>query len=144
MNYEWERETATVSTDRDRLDLVLVHEFLTNAYWSPGVSAEAVRRSIEHSIPFGIYRDNRQVGFARVISDQTTFAYLADVFIVPEARGQGLARFLLDCVLAHPDLQQLRRWTLFTRDAHGLYERVGFESGQMLDRLMVRQGTPPN
>jgi GNAT superfamily N-acetyltransferase len=144
MNYEWERGSATVSTDRDRLDLVVVHEFLTTAYWSPGVSAETVRRSAEHSIPFGVYERNRQVGFARVISDQTTFAYLADVFVVPESRGQGLARFLLECILAHPDLQQVRRWALFTRDAHGLYERVGFERGQMLDRLMIRRGTAAN
>jgi GNAT superfamily N-acetyltransferase len=144
MNYEWERGSATVSTDRDRLDLVVVHEFLTTAYWSPGVSAETVRRSAEHSIPFGVYERNRQVGFARVISDQTTFAYIADVFVVPESRGQGLARFLLECILAHPDLQQVRRWALFTRDAHGLYERVGFERGQMLDRLMIRRGTAAN
>jgi GNAT superfamily N-acetyltransferase len=140
--HEWVRGSATVSTDRDRLDLALVHEFLTKAYWSPGVSAETVRRSIEHSIPFGLYTDNHQVGFARVISDEATFAYLADVFVVPEARGQGLARFLLECILAHPDLQQLRRWALFTRDAHGLYERVGFERSQMPDRLMLRQGPP--
>jgi GNAT superfamily N-acetyltransferase len=144
MIYEWERGSATVSTDRDRLDLVMVHEFLTTAYWSPGVSAETVRRSIEHSIPFGVFERNRQVGFARVISDQATFAYLADVFVVPEARGQGLARFLLECILAHPDLQQVRRWALFTRDAHGLYEQVGFERGQMLDRLMIRHGTAAN
>ncbi len=140
MIYEWERGSATVSTDRDRLDLVMVHEFLTTAYWSPGVSAETVQRSIEHSMPFGVFEHKRQVGFARVISDQTTFAYLADVFVVPELRGQGLARFLLECILAHPDLQQLRRWALFTRDAHGLYEQVGFERGQLLDRLMIRQG----
>jgi GNAT superfamily N-acetyltransferase len=144
MIHKWERGSATVSTDRDRLDLVIVHEFLTTAYWSPGVSAETVRRSIEHSIPFGVFEHDRQVGFARVISDRTTFAYLADVFVVPESRGQGLARFLLECILAHPDLQQVRRWALFTRDAHGLYERVGFERGQMLDRLMIRQGTAAN
>jgi GNAT superfamily N-acetyltransferase len=144
MIHEWERGSVTVSTDRDRLDLVIVHEFLTTAYWSPGVSAETVRRSIEHSIPFGVFERNRQIGFARVISDQTTFAYLADVFVVPESRGKGLARFLLECILAHPDLQQVRRWALFTRDAHGLYERVGFERGQMLDRLMIRQGTAAN
>jgi len=141
MIHEWERGSATVSTDKDRLDLVVVHEFLTKAYWSPGVSAETVRRSIEHSIPFGVFEHDHQVGFARVISDQTTFAYLADVFVVPEARGQGLARFLLECILAHPDLQQVHTWALFTRDAHGLYERVGFERGQRLDRLMIRRGT---
>lgn len=141
MKHEWQRGSVTVSTDAARLDLGVVHDFLSNAYWSPGVSLETVRRSIEHSIPFGVYLDGRQVGFARVISDWTTFAYLADVFVVPEAHGQGLARFLLECILAHPDLQRLRRWALFTRDAHGLYEQVGFERGQLLDRLMVRPGT---
>jgi N-acetylglutamate synthase-like GNAT family acetyltransferase len=144
MIHEWERGSATVSTDRNRLDLVVVHEFLTTAYWSQGVSAETVRRSIEHSIPFGVFEHSHQVGFARVISDEATFAYLADVFVVPEARGKGLARFLLECILAHPDLQQVRRWALFTRDAHGLYEQVGFERGQMLDRLMIRRGTAAN
>ena len=141
MIHEWQRGGATVSADAARLDLVVVHGFLTQAYWSLGVSVETVRRSIEHSIPFGVYVDHRQVGFARVISDWTTFAYLSDVFIVPEARGQGLARFLLECILSHPDLQGLRTWALFTRDAHGLYERVGFERGKMLDRLMVRRAT---
>ncbi len=146
MIQEWRRDGAIVSTDPERLDLAMIHGFLTTAYWSPGVSLETVRRSIEHSIPFGIYldnRDNRQTGFARVISDHTTFAYLADVFILSEARGQGLARFLLECILAHPELQGLRTWALFTRDAHGLYEKAGFVRGQMLDRLMVRREAPP-
>src|SRR5215469_17845416 len=140
MAEEWRLGSAMVSTDPARLDLAVVHGFLTAAYWSPGVSLETVRRSIEYSIPFGVYVDELQVGFARVISDRTTYAYLADVFIVPEARGQGLARFLLECILAHPDLQQVHTWALFTRDAHGLYERVGFERGQRLDRLMIRRG----
>jgi GNAT superfamily N-acetyltransferase len=139
MIQEWRRGTAAVSTDPDRLDLAVVHGFLTTAYWSPGVALETVRRSIEHSLPFGVYLDDHQVGFARVISDWTTFAYLADVFIVPEARGHGLARFLLTCILAHPDVQGVRTWALFTRDAHGLYEQVGFERDKLLDRLMVRR-----
>src|SRR5215469_5567802 len=130
---------APVHTGPGRLDLAVVHGFLTTAYWSPGVSLETVRRSIEYSIPFGVYVDELQVGFARVISDRTTYAYLADVFIVSAARGQGLARFLLECIEAHPELQGLRTWALFTRDAHGLYEKVGFVRGQMQDRLMVRR-----
>jgi GNAT superfamily N-acetyltransferase len=142
VTFEWRRENVLVSTNGDRLDLKVIHEFLTHAYWSLGVSMETVRRTIEHSIPFGVYLNDHQVGFARVISDWTTFAYVADVFVIKEARNQGLARFLMDCVLAHPDLQHLRTWALFTRDAHGLYERVGFERGQMLDRLMIRRGTP--
>ncbi|HZC07561.1 MAG TPA: GNAT family N-acetyltransferase [Ktedonobacterales bacterium] len=144
MILEWQRGAATVSTDPDRLDLGVIHGFLTQAYWSLGVSIETIRRSIERSIPFGVYVEDRQVGFARVISDQTTFAYLCDVFIVPDARGQGLAGFMLDCILSHPELQGLRTWTLFTRDAHGLYERVGFERGKMLDRLMVRRDPAPS
>jgi GNAT superfamily N-acetyltransferase len=139
MIHEWQRGGAVVSTNRDRLDLVVVHGFLTMAYWSRGVSPETVRRSIEHSMPFGVYLDEQQVGFARVISDLTTFAYLSDVFVLPEARGQGLARFLMECILTHPDLRGLRMWVLFTRDAHGLYEQSGFEPGKMLDRLMVRR-----
>jgi GNAT superfamily N-acetyltransferase len=143
MTHEWRLGGALVSTDPERLDLAVVHGFLMTAYWSPGVSLETVRRSIEYSIPFGVYVDELQVGFARVISDRTTYAYLADVFIVPESRGQGLARFLLECIEAHPELQGLRTWALFTRDAHGLYEKAGFVRGQMLDRLMVRRAVAP-
>jgi GNAT superfamily N-acetyltransferase len=141
--YEWQRGDAVVSTDPARLDLSVVHGFLTNAYWSPGVTLETVQRSIEHSIPFGVYQAGRQVGFARAISDRTTFAYVADVFIIPEARGRGLARFLMECVVAHPELQGLRLWTLFTRDAHSLYEKVGFVRDDRPGRLMVRRGAPP-
>jgi GNAT superfamily N-acetyltransferase len=144
MTHEWRQGRALVSTDPERLDLAVVHGFLTTAYWSPGVSLETVQRSIEYSIPFGVYVDERQVGFARVISDRATYAYLADVFTVPEARGQGLARFLLECIAAHPQLQGLRTWALFTRDAHGLYEKMGFMRGQMQDRLMVRKPEPPS
>jgi GNAT superfamily N-acetyltransferase len=141
MTHEWRLGGALVSTNPARLDLAVVHGFLTTAYWSPGVSLETVRRAIEYSIPFGVYVDDRQTGFARVISDRATYAYLADVFILPEARGHGLARFLLECIEAHPDLQGLRTWALFTRDAHGLYEKVGFVRDQMQDRLMVRRPT---
>ena len=144
MTHEWRLGSTLVSTDPARIDLTVVHGFLTTAYWSPGVPLETVRRSIEYSIPFGVYVDDRQVGFARVISDRATYAYLADVFIIPEARGQGLARFLLECIEAHPELQGLRTWALFTRDAHGLYEKVGFARGQMQDRLMVRRAAAPN
>jgi GNAT superfamily N-acetyltransferase len=144
MIHEWRLGSALVSTDPGRLDLAAVHGFLTTAYWSPGVPLETVRRSIEYSIPFGVYVDDRQVGFARAISDRATYAYLADVFIIPEARGQGLARFLLECIEAHPELQGLRTWALFTRDAHGLYEKVGFARDQMQGRLMVRRSAVPS
>ena len=104
----------------------MVHDFLTNSYWAKGIPLETVRRSIENSITFGIYHSQKQVGFARIISDQATFAYLADVFILPAYRGRGLSRWLMECIIAHPDLQALRRWMLATKDAHGLYAKFGF------------------
>jgi GNAT superfamily N-acetyltransferase len=118
-----------ISTDRDRLDLDVVHGFLRTAYWSPGVARETVERSIAHSLPFGLYApDGAQAGFARVVSDFAVFAYLGDVFVLPEHRGRGLAVWLVQTVLAHPDLQTLRRFHLATSDAHSLYERFGFRA----------------
>jgi GNAT superfamily N-acetyltransferase len=116
-----------ISTDRDRLDLEAIHGFLRTAYWSPDVARETVERSIANSLPFGLYApDGAQAGFARVISDLATFAYLGDVFVLPEHRGRGLGVWLVETVLAHPDLQGLRRFHLATADAHELYARFGF------------------
>jgi len=136
--HAWQRGQYLVSTDPRRLDLEVVHGFLTTSYWAAGIRLELVQRSIEHSLPFGLYAGERQVGFARVITDFTTFAYVADVFILGAYRGQGLGRWLMECVVAHPHLQALRRWTLFTRDAHGLYEQVGFTRASAPERLMER------
>ncbi len=135
--HEWRRDHYVVSTDKRRIDLALVHGFLTNSYWSPGIALEKVQHAIEHSLAFGVYADGQQAGLARVISDYTTFAYVADVFILDAYRGLGLGRWLMECVVAHPELQGLRRWTLFTRDAHGLYEKVGFKRSDTPERLMV-------
>jgi GNAT superfamily N-acetyltransferase len=116
-----------VSTDPARLDLALIHDFLsTRSYWAAGRSAEVVRRAVERSLCFGLYDGDRQAGFARVVTDRATFAWLCDVFVVEEYRGRGLGEWLVEVVLAHPDLQGLRRFLLATRDAHGLYERHGF------------------
>jgi GNAT superfamily N-acetyltransferase len=136
--HEWRRDHYLVSTDKRRLDLAVVHGFLTTSYWSAGIPLETVQRAIEHSLAFGVYADEQQVGMARVISDYTTFAYVADVFILDAHRGQGLGLWLMECVIAHPHLQGLRRWTLFTRDAHGLYEKVGFKRSEVPGRLMER------
>jgi GNAT superfamily N-acetyltransferase len=136
--HEWRREQYLVSTDKRRLDLAVIHGFLTASYWSPGIPLETVQRAIAHSLAFGVYDGDQQIGMARVISDYTTFAYVADVFILDAYRGQGLGLWLMECVIAHPHLQGLRRWTLFTRDAHGLYEKVGFKRSEVPDRLMER------
>ncbi len=136
--HEWQRGSYLVSTDKRRVDLAVVHGFLTTAYWCAWIPLEVVRRAIEHSLVFGVYAGEQQVGFARAITDYATFAYIADVFILDTYRGLGLGRWLMECIIAHPHLQGLRRWTLFTRDAHGLYEKVGFQRAESAERLMER------
>jgi len=125
-----------VSTDPECLDLDLVHSFLTASYWAKGIPRETVERSIEHSLCFGVYAQGKQVAFARVISDLATFAYVGDVFVVEEFRGRGLGKWMMECVVRHPDLQGLRRWTLLTRDAHGLYSQFGFRPLRAPERYM--------
>ena len=122
----WRRGTFTIDTDPLRLDRDLIHSVLTTSYWAAGIPRDVVERSIAGSIPFGVYDGARQVGFARVISDEATFAWLCDVFIVEEYRGQGIGVWLVECIREHPSLQGLRRWLLATRDAHDLYRKVGF------------------
>ena len=138
MTHEWHHDGFTVSTDPARLDLDVIHGFLTRSYWAAGISRETVVRSIAHAIPFGVHDGAAQVGFARVISDQATFAYLADVFVLESHRGRGLSKWLVECVHAHPGLQGLRRWVLLTRDAHGLYARSGWTPLAKPDRYMER------
>ena len=133
-----------ISTDRSRLDVERVHHFLsTEAYWSPGVARSPVERSIEGSICFGVYApDGQQVGFARAVTDRATFAWLADVYIESEHRGQGLGKLLVEAVLGHPELQGLRRWFLATADAHELYRRYGFGELEDIQRFMSRGSAP--
>jgi GNAT superfamily N-acetyltransferase len=126
-----------ISTDRGRLDLGVIYGFLTNCYWAKGISREVVARSIEHSLCFGIYDGSgAQVGFARVVSDFATVAYLGDVFILESHRGRGLSKWLMECITQHPALQNLRRWMLLTRDAHGLYAQFGFTPVKAPERYM--------
>ena len=129
----------TISTDRDRLDLDRIHRFLsTEAYWSPGVAREVVERSIENSICFGVYAPGgEQVGFARVVTDRATFAWLADVYVESAHRGHGLGKRLVTQVLEYPNLQGLRRWMLGTADAHELYRGFGFDGLQDVRRFMA-------
>lgn len=121
-----DRDLYSISCDRDKLDLGTVHGFLSTSYWSPGLPIDVLRRAIAGSLCFGLYHGNAQVGFARVVTDKATFAYLCDVFVLEEHRGKKLGRWLMESVASHPDLQGLRRFVLVTRDAHGLYDQFGF------------------
>lgn len=123
---EWRRGEYTISTEQAKIDLAFVHGFLSRSYWAQNISVEVVRRSIENSLCFGLFEAERQIGFARVVTDSATFAYLCDVFVIEERRGRGLSKWLMETTLAHPKLQNLRRWMLATKDAHGLYGQFGF------------------
>ncbi len=136
--------TIAVSSDPRRLDVDLIHRFLSEeSYWARGIPRDVVDRAIEHSLCFGAYDGDRQVGFARVITDRATYAYVADVFTLASHRGRGVGKRLMAAIVAHPDLQALRRWNLFTRDAHGLYRRYGFTDPRYPERLMERLLEPP-
>ena len=127
MTYEIRHGDYLISTDPAKLDLDAIHAYLSRkSYWAEGISRRRLHTALEHSLPFGMYHNGHQVGFARAISDFSTFAYLADVYIDDDYRGRGLSKLLLEAVLAHPRLKRLRRWMLGTRDAHGLYAQLGF------------------
>ena len=140
MAFSWRREVDEfeISTDAARVDVAAVHSFLANSYWAAGIPLETVAHSIQNSLCFGIYRGHEQLGFARVITDHATFAYLADVFVLPSFRGRGLGKWLMQCIVADPDLQGLRRWSLITRDAHGLYQAFGFQPLRTPERWMEK------
>jgi len=123
---EWKQGEYTITDRHEDLDIGFVHNFLLDSYWAAGISRTLVEKSIRHSRCFGLYHHSGQVGFGRVVTDLATFAYLADVFVVPAHRGRGLGKWLVTCILAHPDLQGLRRWLLATRDAHSMYSQSGF------------------
>ena len=135
----WERGDYLISTDRSRLDVALIHHTLSETtYWAQGRTREVVARSIDNSLPFGIYKRNDLVGFARIVTDYATFAWIADVFVLPEHRGQGLSKWLMEVILSHPELQGFRRWVLATKDAHSLYARFGFIALHRPERWMER------
>ncbi len=136
---EYSKENYLISTDNTKLSIGRIHSYLTRSYWSENIPFEIVKKSIEHSLCFGVYNKNIQIGFARVISDYTTFAYLADVFIVEEERGKGLSKWLMECILKHYQLQGLRSFCLMTKDAHSLYERYGFNNLPNPERFMAKR-----
>jgi len=130
------KENFSISTDKLKLDIPVIHDFLSGSYWSENIPVEIVRKSIEGSLCFGVYDNDRQVGFARMVTDNATFANFADVFIIEEYRGSGLSKWLMEFILSHPDLQGLRRILLATRDAHNLYKQFGFTPINNPDRFM--------
>jgi len=138
MIYEYHRNHFTISTDPARLDLDVIHGFLYHSYWSPGVPRAVVVKAIQHSFCFGLYENSIQIGFARVVTDYASFAYLADVFVLPDQRGDGLGVWLIESIINCPALQDLRSFMLATRDAHGLYRKFGFEAADER-RIMVKR-----
>jgi GNAT superfamily N-acetyltransferase len=139
MAYEVINDEYLISDDSSRLDVSFIHNFLANeSYWAKNIPIAIVEKSIANSLCFGLYHKQQQIGFARLVTDKATFAYLADVFIVPQYRGRGLSRWLIETIHAHSELQTLRRWMLGTRDAHGLYKKFGWTSLAEPERFMQK------
>jgi GNAT superfamily N-acetyltransferase len=126
----------SVSTDPAVFNIEVIHDFLSHSYWAENIPLETMKRAINNSLCFGLFHKQQQIGFARVITDYSTFGYLADVFIIESYRGKGLARFLIGTIMQHPDLKGFRKWLLATRDAHGLYGKFGFKPIEKPERLM--------
>lgn len=126
-----------ISTDKNKLDLAVVHGYLSRSYWAEEIPFSIVEKSIANSLCFGVYKGKQQIGFARVISDYSTFAYLADVFILEEERGNGLSKWLMECILKHNQLQGLRNFCLLTRDAQGLYAQYSFKNLEKPQNFMA-------
>ena len=137
MTYERTHESFLLSTDPVKIDLPTVHRYLSeSSYWAKNIPFDVFRTSVQNALCFGIYENGRQAGFARVITDKATFGYIGDVFILDAYRGRGLSKWLMQCILEHPELQGFRRWLLATADAHGLYAQSGFHSLAKPDRWM--------
>jgi GNAT superfamily N-acetyltransferase len=131
-------EGFSISTDKSKLDLEMISNFLASAYWASNRSTDTILKSLEHSLCFGLYHFEEQIGMARVITDHATFAYLCDVFVLEDYRGQGLGKFLVQTVLEYPEFTTLRRFMLATKDAHGLYQQFGFDNLVYPDRWMEK------
>ena len=132
-----QKDNYCISTEKSKLDLQAIHHFLsTQAYWSENIPFDRVQKATENSLNFGLYFQDRQIGYARIISDFSTIAYLGDVYVLPEFRGKGLSKWLLQTVMNHPELQGLRRWILLTGDAHGLYRQYGWTAIASPDKWM--------
>ncbi len=142
-NHEWQNGEFTINTDRNRLQIDSIHEFLSEkSYWAKERTREETETAIKNSLPFGVYKGKNQIGFARVVTDYVTFAYLGDVYVIDDFRGKGLGKWLMEVILNHPELQGFRRWILATRDAHSLYEKFEFTALKHPTRWMEK--TAPN
>jgi len=133
----WRKGDYLISTDSTLLNIALIHDFISNqSYWGQGRKIETVQRALSNSLNFGVYKDDAQVGFARVVTDYCTFAWLADVFVIESHRGMGLSKWLIEVIISHPHLMNMRRWVLATKDAHGLYSQFGFKPLLQPERWM--------
>ena len=130
---EWTKDSYTISTDKSRLDLDVIHGFLQTSYWAAARSRENLEKTIETSFCFGVFYGSRQIGFARVVTDEVVVSWLGDVFIIPEFQKRGLGKWLMECIVSHPTLRKTK-CLLGTRDAHGLYEKYGFERKELMSR----------
>lgn len=135
---ETRHDDYLISTDPAKLDLEAIHAALTTAYWSTDISKAVVEKALAHSLCFGLYQGQQQVGLSRVVTDYATYAYLCDVYVLEAHRGKGLGHWMVECIMTHPELQNLRRFTLATRDAHGIYAAFGFTALKAPDRMMER------
>lgn len=134
----WQHNELTVTDESSAVDMDVVYEFLRNAYWCKNIPKERLLKSLQNSMTFSAFLNGKQVGFARVISDCATIAYLGDVFVLEEHRGKGISKFLMQCIVDHPELQSLRRWLLATSDAHALYKKYGFTNLARSEIFMER------
>jgi len=132
----WQKDGFLISTNKSRLQIDEIFDYLSCSYWAKGRSRNVIERAVQNSLCFGLFQEGRQIGLARVVTDYATFAYLCDVYVLEEFQGKGLGKWLMSVVKSHPDLQGLRRWALVTRDAHGLYRQFGFAELQAPERWM--------
>jgi GNAT superfamily N-acetyltransferase len=139
MILEYQKENYSISTDPSKLDISVIHDFLANTYWAKNIPRDILEKSIDNSLNYGIYSGTSQIGYARVVTDFSTFAYLADVFIVKEQRQKGLSKWLMECILDNPELLNIRSWLLKTSDVHGLYEKFGFTAPASPDSIMEKR-----
>jgi GNAT superfamily N-acetyltransferase len=138
-NLEWQKDNFIITTNRDDLQINAILDYLVNqSYWAKNRTAEQMEKIVENSLCFGLYKDEKQIGFARVVTDFATVAYLGDVYVLPEFQGEGLGKWLMEVIVNHPDLQGFRRWVLATRDAHKLYEKYGFTELKHPERWMEK------